>query len=469
MVCTEWKELPIQGNASFKVPAQLELIKRIDSGAYGKTAAFLDKHAGRKLAVTKIQGAFDILEDGNLILNEIKLLQCIRHENIMSIVDMYPPESPDFDDVYLVKEYMETDLHRVIHSKQSLSDEHHKHFSYQLLRGLLYLHSANIVHGDLTPWKLLVNKACDLKISDFRGTLSRAKQDAKSAKVLAKPWYAAPEKILLGPQFLPSEDVWSAGCILCELIGRKPIFEGKEYLDQTRKVLHVLGTPSETDLEWLPFQSPARRFLARFPQSAKSDFASSLPNATKASVDVIEAMLTFSPTKRVTVHDALRLSYYCEHHTPEEEPLADAPIDLANVQLLPSKRLLQNHVYVECCRFQPDIEDRDKDLLPPLGLDDLLRSDRARQPVVLTLRAEAMNNTLDEDSLELTFTNIAGNTQASLTVNSAKDSALCIRNAVEEQIQKPVKLVMPNGDLLSSSQDSTVLADILEASGGISS
>ena len=62
---------------------------------------------------------------------------------------------------------MESDLHRIIHSSQDLTDEHVRFFLYQLLRGLKYIHSANVIHRDLKPSNLLVNENCDLKIGDF--------------------------------------------------------------------------------------------------------------------------------------------------------------------------------------------------------------------------------------------------------------------------------------------------------------
>ncbi len=78
-----------------------------------------------------------------------------------------PPHMTDYQDVYIVTEKMEADLNRLIHSKQVLSDQHYRYFMYQLLRGLLYLHSAQIMHRDIKPCNLLVNVNCDLKICDF--------------------------------------------------------------------------------------------------------------------------------------------------------------------------------------------------------------------------------------------------------------------------------------------------------------
>ncbi len=114
--------------------------------------------------------AFQDEIDAKRILREIKLLKHLKHENIVGIVDMMPPMYryvDDFNDVYIVSELMETDLYRIIYSKQSLSIDHVQYFIYQVLRTLKYIHSANVLHRDLKPSNLLVNSNCDLKVCDF--------------------------------------------------------------------------------------------------------------------------------------------------------------------------------------------------------------------------------------------------------------------------------------------------------------
>lgn len=122
---------------------------------------------------------------------------------------------------------METDLSQIIKSNQPLSDDHIQFFLYQILRGLKYIHSAGIYHRDLKPRNLLVNSNCDLKICDFG--LARADieelQTAQTALTdyIATRWYRAPEVILSWKKYGPAIDVWSVGCILAELIIRKPL------------------------------------------------------------------------------------------------------------------------------------------------------------------------------------------------------------------------------------------------------
>ncbi len=150
----------------------------------------LDKKANLKVAVKKVPNAFDDLIDAKRILREIKLLSFFDHENIISLLDVpRPPSKTGYNDIYIVTDLMETDLHRVIYSKQDLSDDHIQYFVYQILRGLLYMHSANVAHRDLKPSNILVNKNCDLKICDLglgRGGIKEEDDDKKQSDAPAE-------------------------------------------------------------------------------------------------------------------------------------------------------------------------------------------------------------------------------------------------------------------------------------------
>jgi len=137
-------------------------------GAYGVVISCQDLTSNTKVAIKKIPNAFEDLIDAKRIVREIKLLRFFKHENIISLIDVPKPQSSiGFNDIYIVNDLMETDLHRVIYSKQELTDEHIQYFIYQILRGVLYIHSADVIHRDLKPSNILANKNCDLKICDL--------------------------------------------------------------------------------------------------------------------------------------------------------------------------------------------------------------------------------------------------------------------------------------------------------------
>lgn len=232
------------GKHTFTVDRRYSMIRVIGSGAYGVVISAKDDKIDENVAIKMVPKAFSDEIDAKRILREIKLLNHFDHDNIVRLIDMMPPNVKyleDFTDVYLVADLMETDLHRIIYSKQKLSIDHVQYFIYQVLRGLKYIHSCHVLHRDLKPSNLLVNSNCDLKICDFglaRG-IRGPDDDGRGGTMLLTEyvvtrWYRAPEIMLACHEYSYPIDVWSVGCIFAELILRKPYFPGDDYIDQVR-------------------------------------------------------------------------------------------------------------------------------------------------------------------------------------------------------------------------------------------
>jgi len=142
---------------------------------------------------------------------------------------------------------------------------------YQLLRGLLFLHSADVMHRDIKPCNLLVNTNCDLKICDFglaRGidtnSYNLAVETDKEfnlalTKYVVTRWYRAPEVVLDTRQKNYDEgiDLWAVGCCFAELMGRQPLFLGKNHLNQIQEIQQFIGKLSEEELDY--FQDDASK------------------------------------------------------------------------------------------------------------------------------------------------------------------------------------------------------------------
>ena len=131
-------------SALFEVDARWRPVKPIGKGAYGVVCSARREGTEEVSAIKKVGSAFDNVVDAKRILREIKLLRHLRHENIISIREILRPACRrSFEDVYIVYELMDTDLHQIIRSSQPLSDDHVQYFVYQLLRGLKYIHSGS--------------------------------------------------------------------------------------------------------------------------------------------------------------------------------------------------------------------------------------------------------------------------------------------------------------------------------------
>ncbi|PLW17198.1 hypothetical protein PCANC_16257, partial [Puccinia coronata f. sp. avenae] len=231
-----------------------------------------------------------------------------------------------FNEVYLYEELMEADLHAIIRSGQPLTDAHFQSFIYQTLCGLKYIHSASVLHRDLKPGNLLVNADCELKICDFglaRGfetdpALAQANSQGFMTEYVATRWYRAPEIMLSFQNYTTAIDMWSVGCILAELLGGRPIFKGRDYVDQLNQILNYLGTPSERTLQRVG--SPrAQDYIRSLPYKEGVAFGQLFPGANPEGLDLLSKLLAFDPSERITCNQALQHAYLKVWHDPEDE------------------------------------------------------------------------------------------------------------------------------------------------------
>ncbi|KAI3461940.1 hypothetical protein Pfo_018603 [Paulownia fortunei] len=312
----------------FEIDTKYIPIKPIGRGAYGVVCSSINRETNERVAIKKINNVFGNRTDALRTLRELMLLRCIKHENVIALKDvMMPTNWRGFKDVYMVYELMDTDLHQIIKSPQPLSNDHCKYFLFQLLRGLKYLHSANILHRDLKPGNLLVNANCQLKICDFG--LARTSRDNGQfmTEYVVTRWYRAPELLLSCDNYGTSIDIWSVGCILAEILGRKPIFPGTDCLSQLKLIISVLGSQPEADLEFID-NAKAKRFIRSLDFSRGAHFSSLYPHADPLAIDLLDRMLVFDPSKRITVTEALCHPYISSLYDPSCNPPAQYRINV---------------------------------------------------------------------------------------------------------------------------------------------
>ena len=384
--------------SEFIIDERYEYIKQIGVGAYGVVISCYDKKTNRNVAIKKVGNAFEDLIDAKRIVREIKLLRYFKHDNIVSLIDIQkPPGRTGFEDIYIITDLMETDLHRVIYSRQELTDDHIQYFIYQILRGVLYMHSANIIHRDLKPANILANKNCDLKICDLglgraevfdwaemelldkqnklvKKTKKKKKSEDKDknkdndeeeeeeepelTEYVITRWYRAPEVILCPSHYSKAVDIWSVGCIFAELLGRQPLFPGDHYLDQIQKIVAVTGTPKMEDLDFIK-KKEAKEFFLKLVKRTKLTWSSLFPNANPIALDLLEKMLTFNPKKRYTVDQCLSHPYFEGLHDPEQEPITTSPFDWTFDAVELTKENLQSMIYDESLYFHDEDENDD--------------------------------------------------------------------------------------------------------------
>ena len=346
---------------SFIVDKNYSYLRSIGSGAYGVVISALNESSGVKVAIKKVPNAFADEIDAKRILREIKLLRSFRHENVIGIVDMVDPNcdyTEDFNDIYIITDLMETDLHRIIYSKQPLTNEHVQYFLYQILRGMKYIHSANVLHRDLKPSNLLVNGNCDLKICDLglaRGILPE--DDGIQAPVdlteyVVTRWYRAPEIMLACSHYSKAVDVWSIGCIFGELLGRKPLVSGGDYIEQLRLIVDLIGKPKEDELDFVTSEK-ARKYIMKLPDCGKPKWNKVFPKATDDALDLLDQLLQFDPEKRITCTEALAHPYLSQLANPNDEPVAGFDFDFVFEEEELNRARLRELIWSEVGAFRP--------------------------------------------------------------------------------------------------------------------
>ncbi|CAA7019080.1 unnamed protein product [Microthlaspi erraticum] len=227
-----------------------------------------------------------------------------------------------------------------------------QYFLYQILRGLKYIHSANVLHRDLNPRNLLVNVKCDLKICDFGLPRDIAEVlDPEMPEYVVTRWYRAPELLLHSSPYTTAIDVWSVGCIFLEMMNRKPLFPSENHTQQFDLVMELIGSPSEEDLG--SFNENAKRFLRWLPWLPRQSFSEKFPNVHPLAIDLMEKILKFDPRKRISVEEALAHPYLQSMHDTSNEPECTRPLNF-DLEEPFTEEEVKELVYCEALDFHPE-------------------------------------------------------------------------------------------------------------------
>ncbi|KAL0491573.1 mitogen-activated protein kinase [Acrasis kona] len=262
------------------------------------------------------------------ILREIKILNHIKsHPNIITLLDIILPETYEkFVDVYIVNQFMEADLRDILETNQLvLADSHVQYFTYQLLLGIKHLHDADILHRDMKPENILVNSDCQIRICDFglaRGcdfdTINPNDEECPattrlSTNYVQTRWYRAPELLLNSDRVGKAIDIWSIGCIMAEFLNHGQIlFAGTSTQDQLCQIIQTMGTPRDDEMHG---SKPGKDFVKRLEHVEPNPewYLECFPGQNSINpraLDLLNKMLQFDYTKRITADQALQHDYF---------------------------------------------------------------------------------------------------------------------------------------------------------------
>lgn len=285
-----------------------EKVEKIGEGTYGVVYRARDRNTGMTIALKKIR--LEQEEEGvpSTAIREISLLKELQHNNVVRLQDVVHSDKK----LYLVFEYLDLDLKKHMDSHPAFGTDHQlvKYYLYQMLQGIAYCHSHRVLHRDLKPQNLLLDRQNNsLKLADFG--LARAfgiPVRAYTHEVVTL-WYRAPEILLGAKHYSTPVDVWSLGCIFAEMINMKPLFPGDSEIDELFKIFRVLGTPNEGT--W-PGVSQFADFKDTFPKWDCIPWRDMVPSLEPLGLDLLSQMLRYEPQKRITARAAVQHPYFSD-------------------------------------------------------------------------------------------------------------------------------------------------------------
>ncbi|XP_019462477.1 PREDICTED: cell division control protein 2 homolog 2 isoform X2 [Lupinus angustifolius] len=230
----------------------------------------------------------------------------MQHRNIVRLQDVVHSERR----LYLVFEYLDLDLKKHMDSCPEFGKDHQqvKMFLYQILCGIAYCHSHRVLHRDLKPQNLLIDRSNNaLKLADFGLARAFGIPVKTFTHEVVTLWYRAPEILLGSRHYSTPVDVWSVGCIFAEMINQRPLFPGDSEIDELFKIFRIMGTPNE---ETWPGVTSLPDFKSAFPKWSAKDLATLVPNLEPAGLDLLKSMLCLDPSKRITARSALEHEYF---------------------------------------------------------------------------------------------------------------------------------------------------------------
>jgi serine/threonine protein kinase len=284
--------------------------KPVGEGTYGEVFKGRCVKTGRIVAMKRIK--LDHEEEGipSTAIREISLLKECHHRNIVDLLDTHCESgaTPSEKKLWLVFEFLESDLKRYVKSRGALDANTVKSFSYQLLDGMEWCHAHRIIHRDLKPQNLLIDdRTRTLKIADFGLARAFALPIPKYTHEVVTVWYRAPEILLGSVEYSVNIDCWSIGCILAEMATLQPLFPGDSEIDTLFRIFRKLGTPTEGVLTGLPdmkmsFPKWQPRGWDRIPRVVEI--------FGKDGVDLIQSLLQYDPKDRISCRRGLRHPYF---------------------------------------------------------------------------------------------------------------------------------------------------------------
>mmetsp|Transcript_29651 Transcript_29651/g.71239 ORF Transcript_29651/g.71239 Transcript_29651/m.71239 type:complete len:299 (-) Transcript_29651:161-1057(-) len=286
---------------------QYEKIEKIGEGTYGVVYKAKDTN-GEIYALKTIR--LEAEDEGipSTAIREISLLKELHHPNIVKLCDVIHTERK----LTLVFEFLDQDLKKLLDvCGGGLDATTTKSFLFQLIRGVAHCHQHRVLHRDLKPQNLLINREGALKLADFGLARAFGIPVRSYTHEVVTLWYRAPDVLMGSRKYSTPVDIWSVGCIFAEMLNGRPLFPGTCDQDQLLKIFKALGTPSAESWPTVVELPEWKSDYARYDPQPWSKLVPTLERDGPG-VELIDSTLKYDPGQRVSAARAMEHPYFAD-------------------------------------------------------------------------------------------------------------------------------------------------------------
>ncbi|EKX49419.1 hypothetical protein GUITHDRAFT_67926 [Guillardia theta CCMP2712] len=281
-------------------------IEKIGEGTYGVVYKARDRQTQAIIALKKIR--LDAEDEGvpSTAIREISLLKELQHPNIVQLKDVVHSENK----LHLVFEFLEHDLKKHMdgyNANGGMPAQMIKSYVYQMLQGIAFCHAHRVLHRDLKPQNLLIDRSGMLKLADFGLARAFGIPVRTYTHEVVTLWYRAPEILLGSKHYSTPVDMWSIGCIFAELVMKRPLFPGDSEIDELFRIFRVLGTPNE---EGWPGVTQLPDYKPSFPHWNARPLAEVVTGMDGPGLDLLSQTLIYEPSRRCSAKAAMLHPYF---------------------------------------------------------------------------------------------------------------------------------------------------------------
>ncbi|XP_048138056.1 shaggy-related protein kinase eta isoform X1 [Rhodamnia argentea] len=321
----------------------------IGNGSFGVVFQARCLETGETVAIKKV------LQDRRYKNRELQLMRVMDHPNVVSLRHCFFSTTNN-DELFLnlVMEYVPESLYQVLEHYRSMNQQmpliYVKLYTYQIFQGLAYIHSVpGVCHRDVKPQNILVNPLThQVKLCDFGSAKVLVNGEANIAYICSR-YYRAPELIFGATEYTTSIDIWSAGCVLAELLLGQPLFPGENAVDQLVEIIKVLGTPTREEVRCMNPNYTDFRFPQIKAHPWHKIFHKRMP---PEAIDLASRLLQYSPRLRCTALEACAHPFFDELREPNARlptgrplpPIFNFKQELAGASPQLVNRLIPEHV-----------------------------------------------------------------------------------------------------------------------------